>query len=234
MKDLLIFTCNYKEPTIDLRLLRRSCELYDIELATYGDDVDWPGHKRGKIIDAAAFLSTRPEPFAMFVDGRDTIVLDRAERILDTYQKIGSEIVIAAEKTCWPNAELWTHYPYPRPPFQTSPWRYINSGGWIGERGALMNALYTAADYDGELWNEDDQMCWTDWFLRAGGRNHCVIDAGCQIFQCIGGTAGHEIGPTGENLITHTQPKVLHFNGRAPNIGLWYRNLTGDLGWRGE
>lgn len=233
MNNLLVFTCDYAEPKMNLDLLRRSCDLYDIELATY-TGAGYPGHKRGKIIDAAAFLRSRSEPFAMFADGQDVIVIDRAERILDTYQRIGSEIVISAEKTCWPDADLGAHYPYPKPPYHNSPWRFINSGGWIGERGALIAALESAGEYNGPAFNDDDQYCWTEWFLRKGGRNHCTIDAGCQIFQSMGGTNSHELGPTGENLITHQTPKVLHFNGRTPNIGLWYRNLTGDLGWKGQ
>lgn len=233
MKDLLVFTCDYPSPPADISLLRRSCELYDIELATYGQDRNWPGYARGKITDAMLFLKDRDEPFAMFVDGRDTIIVNNTDTILQTYQRIGSEIVIAGEKTCWPDAALGTHYPFPRPPYHNSPWRYINAGGWIGERRTLVMALECAADYAG-TWPNDDQRMWTEIFLYNGWRNRITIDAGCQIFQCMGGVGSHELGPGGENLVTHTYPKVLHFNGRTPNIGLWYRTLTGDLGWKGQ
>ena len=232
MSNLLVFTCDYPTPAADITLLRRSCDLYDIPLATYGEG-SWPGYAQGKIVAARQFLESRTEPFAMFVDGRDVIILDRAERILDQYQRIGSEIVISAEKTCWPDATLASHYPYPKPPYHNSPWRFINAGGWIGERKALIKALAAAGEYSG-AWPNDDQRCWTEFFLYMGGRQIMTIDAGCQIFQSMGGTNSHELGPTGENLITHKTPKVVHFNGRTPNIGLWYRNLTGDLGWKGQ
>ncbi|MDD1678313.1 MAG: hypothetical protein LUO93_03910, partial [Methanomicrobiales archaeon] len=124
-KDLLVFTCDYPNPPADITLLRRSCELQDINLATYGEG-DWPGYALGKIVAAREFLLAREEPFAMFVDGRDSLILDKADHILDQYQRIGSQIVIAGEKTCWPDANLGTHYPFPRPPFHNSPWRYVN------------------------------------------------------------------------------------------------------------
>lgn len=233
MKDLLVFTCDYPSPPADISLLRRSCELYDIELATYGQDRNWPGYAQGKIVAAREFLMGREEPFAMFVDGRDTFLTYGAPNILDQFQRIGSEIVIAGEKTCWPDAALGTHYPYPRPPYHNSPWRFINAGGWIGVRQTLIHALGEAADYT-DKWPNDDQRMWTEIFLYNGWRNRITIDAGCQIFQCMGGVGSHELGPGGENLVTHSFPKVLHFNGRTPNIGLWYRNLTGDLGWKGQ
>lgn len=232
MNDLLVFTCDYPAPPADISLLRRSCELYNVPLVTYGAG-GWPGYTRAKIVDAAHFLISREEPFAMYVDGRDTFLLNSAPEILEKYQRIGSPVVIAGEKTCWPDAALGTHYPYPKPPFHNSPWRFINSGGWIGGRYAIIEALRIARSYE-NTWQSDDQRCWTEAYLRGGIRSFTTIDAGCQIFQCMGGIGAHELGPTGENLITHQKPSVLHFNGRTPHIGMWYRNLTGDLGYKGD
>lgn len=236
MNNLLVFTCNYAVPSADTTLLRRSCDLNNIPLQTYGDGQSWPGYAQGKIIEARKFLETREEPYAMFVDGRDTIILDSADAILERYQRIGSMILVSGEKTCWPDVDIAPQYPYPPAPFHNSPWRFINAGGWIGERLALIKALdrIQGAEYP-IRWPDDDQRCWTELYLRdSWARPLMRVDAGCQIFQCMGGVASHELGPTGENLVTHALPKVLHFNGRTPNIGLWYRTLTGDLGWKGN
>jgi len=232
MNDLLVFTCNYGDLT-QTALLRRSCELVNIDLQIFGGG-GWPGYRQGKLVRAIDFLKTRTEPFALYTDGHDSIVLHDAAVILDKFQRIGTSIVVSAEKNCWPDARLAGHYPYPQLPFHNSPWKFINAGGWMGNRLALIEFLSVADTYNGDNL-EDDQRCWTDAFLyNHAWRPLIHVDAGCRIFQTMGGVGGHELGPNGENLITHQFPSVLHFNGRTPNIGLWYRTLTGDLGWKGN
>lgn len=231
MNDLLVFSCG--DPA-KRELFTRSCGLQNIEpvFFEYGDV--YPGHGEAKIRLARKFLESHEEPFVMFVDSYDSILLDGAAAILDKYQRIGMPIVISAEKSCWPDKDISTHFPYPKPPFQNSPWRFINSGGWMGERNAAWNALWEMDVKYADKWPGDDQRCWQEWYVRAGGRQFMHVDAGCEIFQTMSGVGGMELGPSGENLVTHSQPKVLHFNGATPNIGLWYRTLTGDLGWKGQ
>lgn len=228
MNDLLVFSTGTEQGS---RLFKRSCELQNITPVIF--DFGYPGHAIAKIRYASKFLQDYQEPFVLFADAHDSIVLDNAKSILDKYQRIGAEIVISAEKTCWPDSEISTHFPYPRPPFHNSPWRFINAGGWMGERRAILGALDlmdTAGFVD--RWQGDDQRCWQEFFLRGTGRQRMHVDSGCEIFQTMSGVGGMELGPNGDNLITHCQPKILHFNGRTPNIGLWYRTLTGDLGWK--
>lgn len=227
--DLLVFTCDYSEPTVNLSLLRRSCELYDIPLATYGEG-PYPGHSIAKIRDAAKFLETRDEPFALFTDGADTFVKDTAATILAKYQRVGSLILLSAEKNCWPDATIATHYPIVD---KRSPWRYINSGGWMGERRALIAALdYMSMEI--EEYGNDDQKLWTRWYLYGRGRLVSGIDSGCNVFQTMASAASHELSPDGSNAVTHNTPSVYHFNGRTQGIGNWYRMLTGDIGWKGQ
>jgi len=228
VSDLLIFTCDYDTPRIDLSLLRRSCELYDIELATYGTGI-YPGHALAKIRDAAKFLETREEPFVLFTDGADTFINGTSKSILEKYQQVGSLILVSAEKNCWPDVNLSTHYPIVD---RRSPWRYINSGGWMGERGAVIEALLSMSD-NIDNWGNDDQLCWTKWYLYRKGRLITTIDSGCNVFQTMASAASHELSPDGSNAVTHNTPSVYHFNGRSPGIGNWYRMLTGDMGWKG-
>lgn len=229
MSDLLVFSTGTAEGS---KLFVRSCELQNIEPVIF--DNGYPGHGIAKIKYALEFLRDRTEPFVMFADAHDSIVLHNAGVLLDKYQRIGSPITISAEKTCWPDDSIATHFPYPQAPFHNSPWRFINAGGWMGEAAHVRQALEVMIEKGYvDRWPGDDQRCWQEWFLHAGGRQVCRVDAGCQIFQCMGGTASHELGPNGDNLVTHTSPSVLHFNGQTPNIGTWYRTLTGDLGWKG-
>lgn len=231
MNDLLVFSCG--DPA-KRELFTRSCGLQNIEpvFFSYGDT--YPGHAIAKIEHALAFLEGRDEPFVMWVDSHDSIVLDGVDAILNKYQRIGAAIVISGEKNCWPDPAIATHFPYPKPPYHQSPWRFINSGSWIGEMSAVREALFAMKTKYRDKWPGDDQRCWQEWFVRGYGRQCCQVDAGCEIFQTMSGVGGMELGPSGGNLVTHSQPKVLHFNGNTPNIGLWYRTLTGDLGWKGN
>lgn len=231
MNDLLVFSTGTDEGT---KLFRRSCELFDIEPVIF--DRGYPAHALAKIRYSLEFLKSREEPFVLWADSHDSIVLSPAAAILDKYQRVGQLILISAEKTCWPDASISTHFPYPPPPYHNSPWRFINSGGWMGERHAVIAALTSMSEFYVDRWPGDDQRCWQEWYLRSGplGRSVCRIDAGCEVFQTMASVASHELGPNGENLVTHTQPKILHFNGRIPGIGTWYRTLTGDLGWKGQ
>jgi hypothetical protein len=231
--SLCVFTASYGTDKCDL--LRRSCGLVDIQLHTYGTG-EWQSYVHGKITGALDFLAGRDEPFAMYVDGHDSFIVDNAAAILDKYQRIGKLITISAEKDVWPVNQgiAAAHYPYPQPPHHQSPWKFINSGGWIGERGALIEALsrmHAVANGRG-----DDQLLWHEWYLFLKGRLVTHIDSGCSIFQTMSGVHGHELSPTGENLTTFQRPSVVHFNGRLGNngaIGDWYRMMTGDRGYRG-
>lgn len=231
MSDLLVFSTGTE---LGSQLFKRSCELQNIDPVIF--DHGYPGHGVAKIRLVYEFLMARTEsePFVLFADAHDSIVLSGASDILDKYQRIGAPIVISAEKTCWPDSTLSAHFPYPRPPFHHSPWRFINAGGWMGERNYILRALKEMEVAYVDRWPGDDQRCWQEWYLRDRGREVCHVDAGCEIFQTMSSSGQTDFAPNGENQVTHQIPKILHFNGRTPNIGLWYRNLTGDLGWRGQ
>lgn len=230
--DLLVFCPNYNGSTNDLYC--RSCDLQNIKLHGYGEGKNWPGFTIGKIQGPLEFLKTRDEPFVMFGDGHDTIIIDTAETILDKFQRFGYPVLFSAEKNCWPDATLAKHFPFPKPPYHNSPWRFPNAGGWMGQREAVIDMLTAAWEYNNQ-WQNDDTRCFVELYLKQySWRSYITFDYGCQIFQTMCQTHSHELGPNGENLVTHNKPSTLHFNGRVPGIGLWYRTLTGDLGWKGE
>ena len=226
-QDLLVFTCDYDDPKIDTRLLRRSCELYHIDLQTYGRG-GFPGLAKAKITDAAAFLESRSEPYAMFIDGFDSFIIGSAASIMEKYQRSGNLILVSGEKNCYPDGDLATHYPI----VDRSPWRYINSGGWIGERLALIQALHEMEDLV-PTYGENDQLIWAIWYLHRRGRLITNIDTKCTVFQTMAGISTHELQPDGTNAVTMASPSVYHFNGRSPNRDTYYRTFTGDLAWQG-
>jgi hypothetical protein len=164
---LCLFSCN-ADP-----LLVESAERNGITLKSYTPH--WRGHVDGKLREGVKFLSAQPEPYAMFVDGYDSLILKPEAEILARLAALGSPLLIAAERTCWPDEEVADQYPdVPAP-------RFLNSGGYIGTRAEMLTAMHTAI-----LWasGEDDQRAWTRAYL--GGALNIQIDHGRRIFQSMG------------------------------------------------
>ena len=215
MSDLCVFSTGIKP------LLRQSCADHGIELHEYGVGRPWPGMCVGKITEPLAFLKTRTEKYALFTDGEDSFIVNDEDHIIGEFEANVSRwrpILISAEKNCYPDPELAEQYPE-----SPTPWKYINAGGWMGKREALIMAL-------GELQDSpffgvsDDQLCWHHWFLRY--RYLADLDSGCEVFQTMAGT--DEFIPPGMNTLTLSCPSVIHFNGRTGMDGRmeqWYERL---------
>ncbi len=221
MSNLCVFTTVESEASASL--LRHSCDRVGLQLHLY-ETGTWRGYADGKIRGALDFLRTRTEPICMFVDGHDSFILKGEDAILDALNIPDEPIIISCEKTCWPDATIGIDFLDPNK-MAASPWCYPNSGGWIGDRGALVEALSKMLEYV-ERWPGDDQRCWQEYCL--GWPQQVHRDTECSIFQCMGGTGEEEINGAGVNTITFRVSMVWHFNGRTPGREEWYRKLTGD------
>ena len=209
--DLLVITSDYAGS--DDTLLRRSCERVGIELHGYGAGHPWPGFMQ-RLKDAADYLRDRREQYVLFTDTSDTFILDPAKTIIAKFESLWCEslwcfFLLAAEKNCYPDVGL-------APLFDTipSPYRYVNGGGWMGERKVAVAYLdLVHAMYCGEP-QDCDQLAWTKAVL-SGKLGFWLLDSGCKIFQTFSCYAD-EIDETMGNRVTDSYPSVFHFNGRAP------------------
>ena len=142
MTDLCVFTCGYTDPPIDTSLLRASCKRVGIELQAYGSGERWPGFCVGKIRAARQFLAARREEYALFVDSSDTFIVSAETAILESFQSLGTSVLVSGEKNCYPIPADATRYPQSGAPDDPgTPWRFVNSGGWIGQRTRLVEVL---------------------------------------------------------------------------------------------
>lgn len=218
MSDLCVFTCNYDIPFVDSVLLQRSAETLGMELHAYGSG-NFPGFGIGKVRDAITFLQARDERYCLYTDCSDAFIA-RAD-IMDAYDRVGApDILLSGETNCYPDADRAGEYPA-----SDSPWKYINAGGWMGERSRVLEALE-------EIWDftEDktcDQRMWTRWFLGFHeAQSRAKIDTVCHVFQT--GFSEGQISDKGVNLVTGNSPCVFHFNGRVPGRREWYYKLRGE------
>lgn len=197
MSDLLIFSCNADE------LLIASGKRVGIEVQSYSPI--WKGYVDGKLRHGIEFLEPRTEEFAMFLDGADTLLLKSEAEIL---ARLTVPVLIAAERTCWPDAELGDRFPYADHP------RFPNAGGYIGKRTELIAAMKTVLQW---ATGEDDQRAWTAALL-AGVLPNVRIDHERRIF-CSQGDWDTE----------KADPCSRHYNGRVPGRQEFWEALNAGI-----
>lgn len=193
MADLCVFTANPD------RLLLESGHRVGIDIVSYPAD-PWRSFIHGKTILGAEFLKTRAEPFAMWVDGYDSLILKSETEIIS---RLNAPVLISAERNCFPDFARAAEFP------DTSHLpTFVCAGGYIGRREDLIAALETVAAIakDG-----DDQRAWTEAYL-SGAVPGLMIDHWRRIFcsEGDGDTAGAD-------------PATRHWNGRVPGREEFYK-----------
>lgn len=219
--DLLIFTVSTNE-TDGFKRYMQSAEAYGLSVNVLGMGETWEGgdmryrgggYKINLFRQALKPYQHDSSLLVMFTDSYDVIFLGAKENIIQNFKTFNASIVFAAEVYCWPEKFLADSYPKTE-----SPYKYLNSGGFIGYAKQLYNLLS-----ENRLKNkDDDQQYFTRLFLDKDIREKYKIrlDHKATIFQCASGATDHlKLIETSDNYyalnneITGSQPLVLHGNG---------------------
>lgn len=189
MSPLCVFTAGN-----DLALLRASCERVGITLHEF--DGTWTTFLDIKVRRARKFLEGRTEEFAMWMDGHDSLVL-KPERVIlaRALCNFATPVVVAAESNCFPDADAAERYPL----IDEKLPRFLNAGGWIGARLALIETLKYIED---TARTDDDQREWTRAYLERG--LPIGLDHRRHVFACVGDGVG----------AMDADPCTAHWNGR--------------------
>lgn len=184
-------------------------------MVSLGNHQKWRGAPRQKLEAVRAYLSRHDlkhsNKLIIFVDGYDTFFSRNKGDIVEKFKIFDKPIVISAEIGYWAWFEHPSHPPYPPSP---TPFRYVNSGTYMGYAWAIYQML------DEELkknrYIKDDQYLLHDFFLRHP--KMVALDYHQEIFSLLFGTEQKDFkynAKTGEitNLITHTKPLIFHGNG---------------------
>jgi tetratricopeptide (TPR) repeat protein len=172
------------------------------------------------------WLRTQPtSAIILFTDAHDVRITARPEEVLAAYRSYAAPVVLSAERNCWPNERAAPFYmTYANP---NVIYKYVNSGGYIGNAGDLL-ALLEAANAE-EMFKPttDDQGVFTRIYLTHQKNPAYVrLDTECRIFQCLY-LAQNEIDPTvATNKLTGTQPLVWHGNAGGTNGDVFFRNIV--------
>ena len=157
MKKLAVITAGHKP--YHGALMERSAREVGIEVIRFATEKPWPGdYLQAKVLDALECIRTLRDEYThvLALDCSDSLFLGGADEILGNFS---GGILIQAEKNCYPHPGLRNVYPE-RAETATA-WNYINSGGWIGERDQLTQALPIIA----QLCTFCDQYAWNLAYL---------------------------------------------------------------------
>ena len=156
-------------------------------------------------------LETYPENhIILFTDCYDVMLIAPPRELLHKYMEMQHPVVFSTESNCWPDEARAADYP----PHDT-PFRFLNSGGYIARAGHLremLKSLNVSA-------HDDDQRVFTNIYLEKPGS--IKLDHECQIFQSLlepGDRLRWAPKPLRlQNVLTGTRPCVLHGNGGSEN-----------------
>jgi len=154
----------------------------------------------------------------MFVDARDVVLLGTPDQVLKRFLEFDHPWVCGAEVNLWPVDS------FPRDVFPKSStcWRFLNSGAYVANREHLLACFEKWPDIPNDA---DDQRWLAERFLEG---NDILLDYKCKLIQNMCGSDHLMFMEYGRayNMLTHTEPLIVHFNGgtdiTAPDRrGLW-------------
>lgn len=138
--------------------LSQSTDKYDINLTNLGKGDSWNSEMEGydgirKIELVNDFVKQLPkDDIVLFVDGYDTFFTEEYTTVVQRFLDFDVDILFGAEQECWPitNDQSYKN----RWPDMLTPYRYLNSGLYIGYAGALHDFFELPSTDD----NGDDQL----------------------------------------------------------------------------
>lgn len=162
--------------------LEQSSKRFGFNYLNLGEGVDWVGgtmegegggQKINLVRGHLDSLNGNDNDIVLFMDGYDTFFADNMFTVLERFRGFDCDILFAAEKNCWPQASLAPQFPMTR-----SPYKYLNSGLYMGKVKALKSFFNTPIDEE-----SDDQLWMQRRFLEPNGLN-IQLDYEGYVFQC--------------------------------------------------
>ena len=219
---------------------------HDVDIILLGWGVKWTGLSQ-KLEAAHSFAKSLPEKdVILFTDAYDVMFTAKTsaiyERFLALSARTKSRIIFSAECGCWPHVMEDKEICLSKYPVSPTPYRYLNSGTWIGyaeESAVMLQEIISEAGKD--FANANDQKLVADMYME--GRNGIKLDFYNEIFQSMHMTLDPPLpycNPISDvkltndkrwkNARTGSTPAVFHFNGGGKSHHLdmegkmWYQS----------
>jgi hypothetical protein len=229
-----------------LKVLEDSCRRCGLELTVLGLGKKWTGPAMKLLLLADFLAGADDDAVYLFADAYDVVLLPNGGDLARRFRAFESPIVFSAESGCWPFAELAPSYPpapvvklrprgrgsslRPPPPLRT-PFRFLNSGSYIGYAGAILRLIQEVSPQG----TESDQGLFTRYYLEH--RGDLALDYRATLFQTLNGVAPDDlVFEEGEpwtlrNRWLGSKPCLLHGNGPGRTSFLSVLSRLRARGW---
>jgi hypothetical protein len=198
---------------------------YRASLARFGvvPEVVWtgtpyPGHLAAMRLLGAHLAGLPADEIVVFTDGYDVVLIRDPAELHERFRSFAARIVLSTEPgfTWKLPGRLAASRRYPEGAGRSGMYRYLNSGGYVGEAGALA-AMLSELDYATGI--DCDQTLFNKWFLENPGR--AALDRDQEIFAssaCQSGLERKLYRFDGAHLVnTRTGGKPFFFHFPAEN-----------------
>lgn len=197
-----------------LNVLSSLCKKHNLALQILISN-ERPFNNRTKDKLLLEFISNMDDDeIILFTDGSDAIIVADEEEILSKFYEFKSDLVFSAEVNCWPDKNLANKHNQ-----IDSPYKYLNSGGFIGKVGMIKYFL-NKMNFNLLFYPRSNQILWMQQYLNH--QDLITLDHNCSIFYALVDIDTKDFTKTLTitnnrffNNITKTQPCHIHFNGNA-------------------
>lgn len=198
------------EVTAQLKQLLTSAKKQKIKIDVLGLGLPYMGNGHKLIYVREYLKKISDDDIVLFVDGYDVLLLANKQTILKKFFKTGAPFVISAEQTCFPFRHLESKYP-PSP----TPFRYINTGSYIGYAWFIKQLLKDMAPIKA---HECDQGQMTLYYFKH--RDQFYLDYYCHLFLPLHGVTKKDLKLNVKSRsvycrITKSTPCLVHGNGQS-------------------
>jgi hypothetical protein len=179
---------------IGYSLLRLSCALNDLELIVLVSKKKEFTSNRIKDDLLKNYLTHEvgPEEVILFTDGIDTVLMSREDEILAKFQKTGRDLLFSCETLCWPDPSLADSYPSTA----RGPYRYLNSGGFVGKAGVIKELLEEEPP-GSDNFGRSNQYVWAKRYFAYP--DVIGLDHGCELFHTFSPEICNDYLPNEDN-----------------------------------
>lgn len=203
------------DPSPHLDRLLDSANRQGIEIEVLGFRQPYPGHCQKLILMRDALEKLDPNEIFLFADGYDVIFLAPESEILEKFNAMNVPLLFNAEQNFMCRSRKKPLY-FLKNIFKQRPYRYLNSGLYMGKAGAFLDVLNKLSFHPSD---NCDQTKISIFYHENPGQIY--LDESGHILSCAGGREGcsHRDYLIQNqrlfNTVTQTWPCVLHFPGGA-------------------
>jgi hypothetical protein len=177
---------------LGFNLLTLSCALNNLELVVLvSRQMHFSSNRiKDELLKEYLKNNTDDDETILFTDGNDAVLMATEEEIKVKLVKTGRDLVFSTESGCWPDTNLASQYPEQG----SSPYKYLNSGGFIGKSG-LIREFLDDESYDLYNFRKSNQYLWAKRYLKYPDK--IGLDTSCEIFQTFSPEVGNAHLPKG-------------------------------------